>query len=285
MEPRISVIIVNYNTAELLRSCLASLLEQNSLIREIIVVDNASVDLSAALVREEFPSVHLMAQQDNIGFGRANNLAFGMCSGELLFLLNPDTCVLPGCLAAIQNYMLQNKEIGMAGTATHDADMSFHPTVQYEYPGDHYAGALFSDLPGTIAWLLGASLVLRREVMQHVQGFDPDFFLYGEDIDLCLRIRQAGWPLGYITDARIVHHEGQSERNTEPAKVFEKKMRAELLFFTKHYSSEIVCRIKRARWLQAWWRLATLRLSSLFCKSEIIRMKLTKYSVATRVYR
>ncbi len=116
MKPQLSIIIVNYNTAELLLRCLASLQEQESYIREIVVVDNASTDHSVEEVLENFPSVRLVALQDNIGFGRANNLAFGMCSGELLFLLNPDTGVLPGCLAAIQSYMLQNKEIGMAGT-------------------------------------------------------------------------------------------------------------------------------------------------------------------------
>jgi GT2 family glycosyltransferase len=286
MYPRISVIIVNYNTAELLADCLASLLKQESLIHEIVIVDNASADQSVAMVQRNFSSVNLIVGRENIGFGRANNLAFDSCSGDLLFLLNPDASILPGCMEAIRHYMVQNQQIGLAGTSTCNADYTHHSTVDYVYPGEHYSKGLFSDLPGEIAWLLGAGLVIRREVMERVKGFDPDYFLYGEDIDLCLRIRKAGWPLGYISDAKIIHLEGQSERDTDPAVLFEKKMRGELLFCSKHYPPEIVSKIRRVRWLEAWWRIGTLQLSRIFGReSESSRMKRIKYAVASHVYR
>jgi N-acetylglucosaminyl-diphospho-decaprenol L-rhamnosyltransferase len=286
MGPQFSIIIVNYNTEELLLQCIASLQAQQSFIREIIVVDNASVDHSVVMVRERFPFVHLVALQENIGFGRANNLAFEKCSGEWLFLLNPDTYLLPNCLEATHRYMVAHPEIGMAGTAVYDAKQMLQPTVNDEYPGTHYSGKLFSDLPGSIAWLLGASLVLRRAIMKHVQGFDPDYFLYGEDIDLCLRIRKAGWALGYMPEARIVHLEGQSERATPSAAVFEKKMRGELLFYQKHYPAETIRRIKNVRRLQALWRIATLWLAGLLGRENATtRTKRIKYSVAARVYR
>ena len=283
---KISVIIVNYNTEELLAECISSLQSQQLYIYEIIVVDNASVDRSVAMVRERFPFVHLVALSENIGFGRANNLAFEKCSGKLLFLLNPDTRVLPGCLGAIQHYMMEHPEVGMAGTAICDEKQVLQTTVHNEYPGSHYGGKLFSDLPGDVAWLLGASLVLRREVLEQIQGFDSDFFLYGEDIDLGLRIRKASWPLGYIPEARIIHLEGQSERTTPQEALFEKKMRAELLFYHKHYPPETVRRIKKIRRLQALWRIATLWLSGLLGKeNETALEKRIKYSVAARVYR
>ena len=282
----ISVVIVSYNTAELLLRCLESLQKQQALVREIIVVDNNSQDNSAAEVRRYFPSVQLLALPENIGFGRANNRALANCTGELLFLLNPDTMLLPGCLAAIQTYMAEHPEIGMAGAAVYDGDEALQTTVFDGYPGSHYAGATFAGLPGNITWILGASLVVRRQVMGQVGGFDPGYFLYGEDIDLGLRIRKAGWALGYIPEARLIHLEGQSERSTPHAALFEKKLRAELLFYRKHYPPEIIRRIKRVRWIQAQWRLFSLRLSGLFMReSERSRKNRIKYTVAARLYR
>lgn len=282
----LSVVIVNYNTALLLLRCLESLRAQVTFIREIVVIDNNSRDDSAILVQQHFPEVHFIASPENIGFGRANNFAMPHCTGDLFFLLNPDTTLLPGCLAAILEYMEIHPEIGMAGTAVYDAEEVSQATVFDEYPGSHYAGATFAYLPGDIAWLLGASLVVRRQVMEQVGGFDPDYFLYGEDIDLCLRIRKAGWPLGYIPEARIVHFEGQSERTTPHEVLFEKKLRGELLFYDKHYPSEIMRRIKRSRRVQAFWRLASLWMMRKFVgENETTRRKWAKYTVAARLYR
>lgn len=282
----ISVIIVSYNTAGLLSACLDALGEQAGHLREIIVVDNASADGSVRLVREEYPGVRLLALAENIGFGRANNLGMEIAGGELLFLLNPDTRVLPGCFAAMRRFMAGHPEVGMAGTAVFGDNGDRHTTVQFDYPGARYLGRRFAALPGTIAWLLGASLVVRPEVMEQVKGFDPDFFLYGEDIDLSLRVRKAGWQLGFIEEAGIVHLGGQSERATRPADLFEKKMRGELLFIDKHYPPATVRRIRRARRLQAWWRVASLRLAACWPGDrQALQSKLTKYLVATRVYR
>lgn len=283
---QLSVILVSYNTSGVLLPCLASLQAQQSHIREIIVVDNNSQDNTVALVRERFPSVHLLASPENLGFGRANNLALPLCTGGLVFLLNPDTRVLPGCLSALLQYMEAHPEIGMAGTAVFDERHVPQATVSMEYPGGHYAGQLFSGLPGEIAWLLGASLVVRRHVMEQVQGFDPDYFLYGEDIDLSLRIRKAGWPLGYAAEAQIVHLEGQSERSTPYVALFEKKLRGELLFYHKHYPDRLVRRIKRIRRMQAIWRIATLWLmGKCATEQEAWRKKWIKYTVAARLYR
>lgn len=282
----ISIVVVNYNTAFLLLRCLESLKAQGSYIREIVIVDNNSHDDSVSLVQQHFPEVHLIASPENLGFGRANNLALKHCTGELVFLLNPDTTLMAGCLAAIGEYMDRHPEIGMAGTAIYDPQGRLQSTQNQEYPGNHYAGSLFAALPGTVAWLLGASLIVRRKVMEQVQGFDPDYFLYGEDIDLALRIRKAGWPLGFIAEAQIVHLEGQSEHATPHQALFEKKLRGELLFFQKHYSPEVVRRIKRSRRVQAFWRLSSLWLTRKFVgENETFRRKWAKYTTAARLYR
>jgi GT2 family glycosyltransferase len=286
MTPRFSVVIVSYNTAALLADCLASLEGQQGLICEVVVVDNASADDSVALVEQRFPAVRLIAGAENIGFGRANNLAAAHCSGEFLFLLNPDTRIAPGCIQALLDYMEAHPEIGMAGAATFNDDGSPQPTVQSTYPCHHYAKDAFAALPGDIAWLLGSGLVVRRQAWEQVRGFDPDYFLYGEDVDLGLRIRKAGWPLGYAAEARITHIGGQSERKTDPAAVFEKKMRGELLFYRKHYPAATVRTITWIRRLEAWWRRLTLRLTALVGgDGERNRLKLIKYRVASRVYR
>lgn len=285
MSANLSVIIVSYNTAELLSNCLASLEQQRSSIREIIVFDNASSDHSVDMVKRHFPGVSLLASTENIGFGQANNLALARNSSPLLFLLNPDTVIAPGCIGAIEQYMQTHPEIGLAGTATFNSDGTLQETVKYTYPGHRYGRKVIADLPGDIAWLLGSGLVVRRDIMERVSGFDPDFFLYGEDIDLCLRVRKAGWPLGYITGAKIMHIGGQSERSTPPDVLFAKKMRAELLFYNKHYSPAAVRKIARNRHLEAGWRRVCLRLKGLVGKScESDRLKQIKYCVASEIF-
>ncbi|MGE4560407.1 MAG: glycosyltransferase family 2 protein [Desulfobulbus sp.] len=285
MRYKISVIIVNYNTSSTLDTCLSSLEKQRDSIHEVIVVDNASEDDSVTLVKQNFPWVELIESPKNLGFGVANNLAFSQSSGDLLFLLNPDGYAEPGCLNSIMSYMASHPDIGMAGTATFNIDGSKQPTVEDEYPGQRYSPNTFMRLPGNIAWLLGAGLVIRREVMEQVQGFDPDYFLYGEDIDLSLRIRKASWPLGYIEAARIQHVGGQSERTTPPEDLFTKKIKAELLFYRKHYSTKVVHRIARIRYLEACWRLFSLKMQDLLfgCNARD-RLKKIKYGVARQLY-
>ena len=122
--------------------------------------------------------------------------------------------------------------------------------------------------------------------MLALEGFDEDFFLYGEDLDLCLRVRRAGWKIGYIPDAVVVHWGGQSERNNIPVRVWEKKTRAEITFFKKHYSQQTFRTIRRHNLLQAFWRIVSLQLTFPFTKDkESVTYKLEKYGVIARAYR
>ena len=281
----VTVIIVNYNTSACLLTCLSSLEKQRGLMHEVIVVDNASDDDSVLQVKQHFPWVALIESPTNLGFGVANNLALSRSTGELLFLLNPDAYVEPGCFAAIEAFMEAHPDIGMAGTATLDVHGNIQPTVDHEYPGQRYCPETFQRLPGDIAWLLGSGLVVRRDVMERVQGFDPDFFLYGEDVDLSLRIRKAKWPLGYIDAARITHLGGQSERKTQAEDLFAKKLKAELLFFRKHYPPKVIRRIVRIRYFEACWRLISLKVQDvLLGLDERARLKQIKYGVARQMY-
>ncbi|MCF6186290.1 MAG: glycosyltransferase family 2 protein [Desulfobulbaceae bacterium] len=285
MMPRICIIIVNYNTGLLLSRCLDSIRAQKESDCRVIVVDNASVDKSLELIRSGYPEVLLIGNDRNLGFAAANNQAIRETEAELLFFLNPDTELQPGCLAEIRAFMAAHPEVGLAGPAIVNSDGSHHSTVEERYPGSHYTCGEVDELPGDIAWILGAALIASRSVIAEVGGFDERFFLYAEDIDLCLEIRKRNWLLGYIANAKVLHLEGQSEKKAPFADVIERKVRAELIFFKKHYRSETVAKIRRARLLQAWWRILSLGAGGLFFGAEDAhRRKQIKYAVIARLY-
>lgn len=256
--PSVSILIVSYNTVDLLRDCLASVTEQCRPGDEIIVVDNASRDGSVAMVKKEFADTLLVASESNLGFARANNQAISMATGELLWLLNPDTRLEPGALQAAMAFMDRNQSVGVAGTALINPDGSPQPSVEYRYPGQTYAGAIFDGLPGKITWVVGASIIAWRSVMETVGGFDERFFLYGEDLDLGLTVRKAGWPIGFIQNSVVTHYGGESERIYPPEAVMEKKLKGEMIFYRKHYPEATLRKIKRKNRIQAAWRLMTL---------------------------
>jgi N-acetylglucosaminyl-diphospho-decaprenol L-rhamnosyltransferase len=261
----LSVIIVSYNTVRLITDCLASLQKaDDGLEKEIFVVDNFSTDGSVEAIRANFPSVTLIANQENHGFGAAGNQALPHCGGRYLVFLNPDTTVTDDTLKAAVSYMEANPHVGLAGARILNPDGSLQPSVSYKYPGEKLAGKELSGLTGKIACVMGAFMIARKSLIKELQGFDEDFFLYGEDQDLCWRIRQRGYSIGYIEDAEVLHWGGQSEVHTMPCALFAKKLKAEYLFYQKHYSPETISRIKKAVKLKARFRLATLKLLSLF---------------------
>jgi len=285
MTPSISIIIVNYNTGDLLVRCMDSIRAQADQACRVIVVDNASIDDSVERMRARYSEAHLIANKRNLGFAAANNQAIGKTRDNLLFFLNPDTELQPGCLKAIREFMVSHPVVGLAGPAIINDDGSPHSSVEYSYPGARYQPGLFEKLPGDIAWILGAALVARREVITEIQGFDERFFLYAEDIDLCLKIRQQGWSLALISKAKVMHIEGQSEKQAPFIEVMERKIRSELIFLNKYYKINIVRKIGRIRLLEAWWRILCLRTAAVFFKlTDENRKKLIRYSVITAVY-
>ncbi|MFO7601872.1 MAG: glycosyltransferase family 2 protein [Candidatus Desulfacyla sp.] len=281
----ISTIIVSYNTAELLTACLKSVASRSDLSMEVIVVDNASQDDSAARVSRDFPWVKLIANEQNAGFARANNQALNVSSGEYVYFLNPDAVVQPGAFEAMMRFMSSHTDVGLAGTRILNPDGSVQPSVERRYPGERRAQKDLRGLAGDIAWVLGASMIARRAMVEDLGGFDEGFFLYGEEQDLCLRIRKKGWKIGFIPDAAVVHWGGQSERNTSAADLWKKKFAAELLFYRKHYSRGSVLRIHRANVVQALWRIFSLRLTLPLCLDKEVSLdKLNKYRLALKTF-
>jgi N-acetylglucosaminyl-diphospho-decaprenol L-rhamnosyltransferase len=256
----ISVIIVSYNTSDLTIACLKSVFASQRVSYEVFVVDNASKDGSVEAIQQNFPAVTLIANEKNRGFGAANNQALRVCSGRYVIFLNPDTTVEPESFFLMASYMDAHAEIGLACPKVINPDGTRQDSVSYRYPGHRYGAADIGTLPGDIACVLGACQIASANLLHEIGGFDEDFFLYGEDQDICLRIRKRGLEIGFIDDAVIMHHGGQSERDTMPAEVVRKKFRSELLFYRKHYRPETVRKLCEKQHRRAFWRVFFIRL-------------------------
>jgi len=276
----LSIIIVSYNTIDLIGNCLDSIFSHRDVASEVYVIDNASSDGSASLIKRNFPMVSLAINTENRGFAAANNQVLSQCRGRYIFYLNPDTKVMSGALAESVTFMDANPHIGLAGTKIIYPDGTYQESISYRYPGQKYTMNELRGLHGAIACVLGASMIAHSKLIRDIGGFDESFFLYGEDQDMCLRIRKKGYEIGYIDSAVVVHFRGQSERRSTSAEVWKKKLSAEYLFYRKHYLPETIASIRRADIRKARWRIATLKLAMPFVKDKTKALeKLIKYEV------
>jgi GT2 family glycosyltransferase len=250
----VSVVIVTYNSAECIGSCLASVRAQVGVEWEAIVVDNASGDKTAEVVRGLGPGVQLLANPDNRGFGRGCNQGFAASRGRFVYLLNPDALVAqPDGLARLCRAMGEHPQWGMAGTRVISPDG--HPTEpSLVYPGQSRARHDFARLPGRIAWVVGASMFVRRSVYSALNGFDPEFFLYSEETDFCLRLRKLGHEIGFVPEVEIRHIGGASEQEDDPYSMWTRRTRGVQLFWRKHYSPEDAARLVRRDMVRARFR-------------------------------
>jgi N-acetylglucosaminyl-diphospho-decaprenol L-rhamnosyltransferase len=257
----VSVIIVNWNTRELLRDCLASLYDTAGAVRvETIVVDNASTDGSAEMVRRSFPQARLLVNRRNMGFAAANNQGLAIAHSRYALLLNSDTVVLPGALAAMARYMDAHPCVGALGPRLLNADRSLQSSARdFPRPGptalavlevDHWplADGLArryerrTSLHGSdhrrtreVDWLMGACLLLRRDAIARVGGLDEGYFFFAEEMDLCYRLRQLGWRVVFLAAAEIVHLGGQSSARVPAARVVW-HYAGLLRFYQRHYT-------------------------------------------------
>lgn len=247
MPPDLSIVIVSWNVRELLRRCLDSICSplnrreeqgERPLTTEVIVVDNASTDGSAALVAAEFPQVRLIANAENRGFTGGNNQGIAVSRGRYVMLLNPDTEVVGDALAAMVAYMDSRPEVGVLGPQLLYPDGSVQssrrrfPTFgtalfestwlqSWAPPGlleRYYVLDRRDDETSEVDWVMGACLVVRREVIERVGGLDEGFFMYSDEPDWCKRIKDAGWKVVYFPGARVIHHEGKSSEQVVPAR-------------------------------------------------------------------
>ncbi len=254
----LSVVIVNYNVRYFLEQCLHSVFKSGKNIdMEVFVVDNHSVDGSADMVREKFPMVQLIVNQENAGFSKANNQAIKKARGRYILLLNPDTVVEDDTLPAVTGFMESHPDAGALGVKMLDGQGRFLPESKRGLPtpgvafckifglsalfpksrlfSKYHLGYLDKDKCHVVDVLSGAFMLIRKEALEKTGLLDESFFMYGEDVDLSHRITKAGYKNYYYPGTRIIHYKGESTRKSSVnyVLVFYNAM---IIFARKHFS-------------------------------------------------
>jgi hypothetical protein len=265
---KISVVIVNYNVKEYLEQALLSLQRAlASISHEIFVVDNASIDGSVPYIRQRFPEVILLESSENLGFGKANNLALKQISGEYVVLINPDTVVQEDTFTALLDFFEQHPEAAAATCKILNPDGSFSIDCRHNIPtpldafwkvigfsklfpkskifARYHLTYLDSEETYPVPAISGSFMMIKKTVLDEVGYFDERFFMYCEDIDLCARIGQAGHQIWYVPTSQIIHYKGESTKknNLDYIITFNKAL---YQFFEKHYANRT---LSPFRWL------------------------------------
>jgi len=260
----LSIIIVSYNTRDLLVDCLRSLPREDDL--EVFVVDNASIDGSADAVAEQFPKVNLIRNATNVGFAPANNQALRLCRGRYIMLLNSDTEMLEGTLSGIIHFMDGKPDAAVVGCKLLNTDGSLQPSVT-SFPniikdsvGILLKGSVLSNTPSARKWLSsvakmmgtsasrfddhsdmkeidyprGACFTVRREALEEAGLLDEEYFFTGEELDFCYRVKQKGWKVYYYPQVAVIHHDHGASKSMM-GKVFVQTRKSALYFYEKHY--------------------------------------------------
>jgi len=248
MKPDLTISIISSDNQELLLPCLTSVFENtNGIAVEVFVVDNASSDDSAAAVRRLFPQVVVVRNETPLGFSTNNNLVLRQGQGRHLMLLNDDTVVLDGALDRLVGFMDMHPQAGAVGCFLLNPDGSFqpafsrfpHPLTEALIPATNwsYRWQRRATEPFEVDSVCGAAMVVRRDVIDRVgfldTAFDP---IYSEEVDWCFRIKQAGWAIYTLPQARIIHYGGQTMNRAMPHK-YELLLSHKMLFFHKHHGS------------------------------------------------
>jgi hypothetical protein len=262
--PQASIIIVSFNTRDVLRECLLSIEAQGlGDAIEVIIVDNGSKDDSCAMVEREFPAVRLVRSAVNLGFAAANNVGFEAARGQYLVLLNSDAFLRPGALRLAMEHMDANPRAGLGGARLIGRQEEWQPSARmfpslinevltitglsHKYAKSRFFGRFdrtWADAGAAaeVDWVPGAFSIVRADLLRTVGPFDPAFFLYYEEVDLCRRIKSAGYSIWYWPDVVVVHIGGESSRQVKTLSMSSSgaqlalwRMRSMLLYYRKHH--------------------------------------------------
>lgn len=246
MAPLLSIVVVNWNSRDLLQQCLQSIGSSDSI--QIVVIDNASTDASAEMLVREFPRVLLIRNEANRGFACANNQGWCASTAKFILFLNSDTVVDPDILTGLVGFMDTHPDAGAASPRLTRRDGRAQP---FAFGGDPTPGYLLTRGAARIFlrralhdwelrevqivdWVSGACLIARRQALEQVDGFDENFFMYFEDNDLCLRLRKAGWKIYFNPKIAITHLGGATlGQNRARTQWYAVSLR---YFYRKHYS-------------------------------------------------
>ena len=255
----LSIIIVNYNTKNMLQQCLSALYcGTPPFAFETILVDNSSHDGSTAMVRQDFPEVHIIENKENVGFARANNLGLGIARGDYILLLNSDTRVIGDALVKLVRFLDHHPDVGVVSGRLVHPDFSDQgvarsfPTpfnalfgrttlLNRLFPNNRYSRKYLvsrvnkSDEPFEVDWVSGACLLVRKRVTEEVGILDENFFMYWEDADLCFRIKQKGWKVFCVPKALVVHYEGKSSHARISNRLIIEFNKSVYYYYRKHH--------------------------------------------------
>ncbi|MGH9512767.1 MAG: glycosyltransferase family 2 protein [Terriglobales bacterium] len=268
-KPRISVVVVSWNTKKLVADCLDSLKGAHlSAGMEIVLVDNASTDGTVELVRRKFPDVKVIQNSENLGFARANNIGIGFTSGEYICLINSDVVVPPDCLQKMEAYLSGQPRIGMLGPKMILPDGSIGQScMRFPTPwnwfcralaldslfkgskifGDFMMSGFAYDRTEDVEVLTGWFWMIRRRAMEEVGLLEEQFFMYGEDIDWPKRFHTHGWRVVFYPEAQAIHHCAGSS-SSAPTRFYVEMYRADMDYFRKHHGPLAVA----AFWMTTW---------------------------------
>ncbi|MDP2208914.1 MAG: glycosyltransferase family 2 protein [Bacteroidota bacterium] len=250
MSINLSYIIVTYNSAGFIGDCLNSIARQksNEITSEVILIDNASKDLTVEIVRKKFPQIILNENRENVGFASAVNQVFSLSKGEHVLLLNPDTILKNNFTGELYSFVNSTPDASITGVKIVDENNKHHPsswkkislkTILFEilFPYNISINLVTEkpNKPTKVENVSGACILIRRDVFKAMNGFDERFFLYYEEIDFCWRAKQKGYSVYYNPDIEVVHFAAKSSSNDREAFFFN-LYHNKLLFIRKHYS-------------------------------------------------
>ena len=254
---KLSIVIPTYNAHEWIQGCIDSIrLHHPRFDYEIIVVDDQSTDDTVAIVRQQYPDVQLLTNARNVGFGKTVNVGLAASAGEHILILNNDTWMHGGALDAMSAYLDAHGDVGIVGPKVLSGDGSLQQQCRRRIPTPmaallYFTGVakMFPKNPGVAGYLMtasdenettevdsvsGACLMVRRAALDQIHGFDPEYYLYGEDMDFCRRTKLAGWKVVYYPGAAITHFGGQGGTGKKKIHATIEWHRAMWIFYRKH---------------------------------------------------
>ncbi|WP_243472534.1 glycosyltransferase family 2 protein [Winogradskyella sp. MH6] len=249
---KLSVVILNYNVRYFLELCLRSVEQAVKTIdAEIIVVDNNSPDDSCAMVKQLFPNVKLIENKENHGFSKGNNIGVAQAKGEYLCILNPDTVVAEDTFSKVLDFAKSHANLGIVGCQLVDGRGKFLPESKRHIPTpkvalqklignskNYYTTSLKPDDIGKTEILVGAFMLLKRDIYNEVNGLDEDYFMYGEDVDLSYKVLKAGYDNYYFGETSVIHYKGES---TLRDKVYAQRFYGAMeIFYKKHFKKNVL---------------------------------------------
>jgi GT2 family glycosyltransferase len=251
-QPEVSIIIVSWNVADLLDHCLSSIRAFcTNFSYEVIVVDSASSDNSVAMVRSKHPEVTLIAEPENVGFTKGNNIGLAAATGKHILYLNPDVELIEDAIGPMLEYLEAHADVGVVGCKLLNTDRSHQSSIGrylrlsslvHEYylreKGEKFRVS-HPDQATTVEVVLGACMLVRGEQVRAINGFDERYFMYQEETDMCLTLHRQGFHTVYLPTVAMIHHGSQSSTKSAESRqrTLHENRKSQVLFITKHYGA------------------------------------------------